>query len=82
MVTTCLSSDLHADGIMAVSLHPGYVQTRMGFAISSQVSESYSHIIPPITPQESVTGMLKVMSELIQEDSGKLFDYNGDILPW
>lgn len=57
------------DLICAV-LHPGWVQTRMGGASA------------PVTPQESISGMIKVIEGLKPQDSGEFFDYQGERVPW
>jgi len=56
--------------ICSVVLHPGWVQTRMGGKEA------------PLTPHQSVEGMLKVLTGLQPSDSGKFFDYSGKILAW
>jgi hypothetical protein len=53
-----------------VPLHPGWVQTRMGGANA------------PVTPQESIAGMRRVIAGLTQSQSGKFFDYRGVEVPW
>jgi hypothetical protein len=35
-----------------------------------------------ITPAESVSGMLQVITSLRASDSGKFFDFKGNELPW
>lgn len=56
--------------LTAIVLHPGWVQTEMGGKSA------------PTTPQESVAGMLKVIASVKPEDSGKFFNYDGEVLPW
>lgn len=51
-------------------LHPGWVQTRMGGANA------------PVTPEQSISGMRRVIEGLRQEDSGEFFDYQGQRVPW
>ena len=51
-------------------LHPGWVQTRMGGANA------------PVTPEESISGMRRVIERLGPEDSGEFFDYQGQRVPW
>lgn len=69
MVTKSLAVDLKQDGILAVVLHPGWVQTDMGGPKGS------------INAETSVQGMLNVMSGLSEKDSGSFFDYKGVVLP-
>ena len=51
-------------------LHPGWVQTRMGGANA------------PVTPEQSVSGMRRVIEGLSPKDSGEFFDYQGQRVPW
>ncbi|XP_018534087.1 C-factor isoform X1 [Lates calcarifer] len=70
MVTRCLAADLGSDGILCMSLHPGWVKTDMGGPQA------------PLTVEESVSGMLSVLSHLTDKDHGGFKDYRGDNLPW
>ena len=69
-VTKSLALDLGDEGFTCVVLHPGWVQTDMGGARA------------PLSSDESVAGMLKVVDGLAREDSGGFFDYTGEVLPW
>ncbi|HEY4136394.1 MAG TPA: SDR family oxidoreductase [Alphaproteobacteria bacterium] len=62
--------DTAADGLIAVLLHPGWVQTDMGGPGA------------PVTPKESIAGMRKVLAGLKAQDSGRFFAYDGKALPW
>uniref|UniRef100_UPI0037E8AC7B C-signal n=1 Tax=Semicossyphus pulcher TaxID=241346 RepID=UPI0037E8AC7B len=70
MVTRCLAADLGSDGILCMSLHPGWVKTDMG--------GPHAHL----TVEESVCGLLSVLSRLTEKDHGGFKDYRGDDLPW
>ncbi|XP_027016665.1 C-factor [Tachysurus fulvidraco] len=70
MVTRCLAIDLQADGILCTMLHPGWVQTDMG---GKQA---------PLTPEESISSLLAVISALSEKDHGQFLDYEGKNLPW
>lgn len=70
MVTRMLAGDLHRYGIIVVSVHPGWVRTDMGGPGA------------PITPEESVRGLLKVIENLKMEDSGSFIEYTGTRLNW
>ncbi|KAI3371777.1 hypothetical protein L3Q82_024333 [Scortum barcoo] len=70
MVTRCLAADLGSDGILCVSLHPGWVKTDMGGPLA------------PLTVEESVSGLLAVLSSLTDKDHGGFKDYCGENLPW
>lgn len=56
--------------LTCVVLHPGWVQTRMGGANA------------PVTPEESIGGMRRVIEGLSPADSGEFFDYQGQRVPW
>ncbi|KAI7802236.1 C-factor [Triplophysa rosa] len=70
MLTRCLAEDLKNDGILVMALHPGWVQTEMGG------SEA------PLTAAESVRGMLGVITNLTEKDTGTLLDWKGNSIPW
>jgi NAD(P)-dependent dehydrogenase (short-subunit alcohol dehydrogenase family) len=61
---------IEREDLISVVLHPGWVQTAMGGRSA------------PTTAQESVAGMLKVISGLRPVQTGKFFDYEGEELPW
>lgn len=56
--------------LTCVVLHPGWVQTRMGGANA------------PVTPEQSISGMRRVIEGLSPADSGEFFDYQGQRVPW
>jgi len=70
MATILMSRELKEDGILVMSLHPGWVKTDMGTDAA------------PLTPEESVNGCLKVIADLGEENNGRLMDYKGDFLPF
>ncbi len=70
MVVKSLAIDLKAFGITTVVFHPGWVKTDMGGPNAM------------ISPEQSVSGMRKVISELEPADSGKFFAYDGQVIPW
>ncbi len=70
MLTRLLSFDVESDGIVVVALHPGWVQTDMGGEHAK------------LTPQESVRGLIDVISRLTMDDSGKFYTWEGRELPW
>jgi NAD(P)-dependent dehydrogenase (short-subunit alcohol dehydrogenase family) len=51
-------------------LHPGWVQTRMGGEAA------------PLSPEDSVSGMRRVIAGLGPEQSGGFFAYDGEEIPW
>jgi len=70
MVTRMLAGDLRSYGIIVVSVHPGWVRTDMGGPGA------------PVTPEESVKGLIKVIENLKIEDSGSFIEYTGHKLNW
>ena len=69
-VVKSLSIDLKAYGITVVSLHPGWVKTDMGGANA------------PVSIDESVEGMIRVIEITDIKDTGKFLNYHGRELPW
>ncbi|KAM4639521.1 LOW QUALITY PROTEIN: C-signal-like [Amazona ochrocephala] len=73
MLTKCQSLRYKEDSVLCVALHPGWVQTDMGGAGPHK---------PPLTVDESVRGMLKVLSSLSEKDTGTLLNWEGKVIPW
>jgi|KBSMisStandDraft_5_1062788.scaffolds.fasta_scaffold105041_2 NAD(P)-dependent dehydrogenase (short-subunit alcohol dehydrogenase family) len=69
-VMKSLSVDLRHDGIIAVVLDPGWVKTDMGGTNA------------PTPPEQSVSGMRKVIAGLTLADSGKFLRWNGGERAW
>ena len=67
------AGELHGEGFTCVALSPGWAATDMG----SKGGRS-----PPLTPQQSVGGMLKTLSALSPADNGRYLQYNGSELSW
>jgi NAD(P)-dependent dehydrogenase (short-subunit alcohol dehydrogenase family) len=65
-----LSVDWRKDGIIVAVLSPGWVRTDMGGAGA------------PLTPEQSVTGMRKVIAGLTPSESGKFLNWDGGERPW
>ncbi len=70
MAYKSLSIDVKPRGIIAVVLCPGWVQTDMGGPTAT------------LKPEQSISGLKRVLGGLRPEDSGKFFYYNGDEIPW
>ncbi|XP_051976104.1 C-factor [Xyrauchen texanus] len=70
MVTRCLAADLEEEGILCVALHPGWVRTDMGGPMAT------------LSPEESISSVLNVISGLTKKDHGGYVDYTGSNLPW
>jgi NAD(P)-dependent dehydrogenase (short-subunit alcohol dehydrogenase family) len=56
--------------VVCAVLHPGWVQTRMGGSSA------------PTPPEDSVSGMRRVIEGLGADQSGGFFNYDGSEIPW
>jgi len=70
MLHRCVADELEGSGWLCVALHPGWVRTGMGGPDAT------------LSPEESVTAMLRVLDRLTPEDHGALLDWQGRPLPW
>ena len=70
MAARILSRDGSMSGITTITTHPGWVQTDMGGSSAS------------ITPYESATGLIKLISRLNRSDNGKFYRWNGSEHVW
>lgn len=69
-MTKSMSIDLKGDGIMTISMHPGWVQTDMGGKHA------------PLKPEQSILGMLSTIAKLGPEHNGTFLQFDGKTLPW
>lgn len=70
MVTRCLAVDLRADGVIVISIHPGWIQTDMGGPHATR------------TPAETIPTMMQVIDSLTLDDSGAFLNWDGKPVPW
>ncbi|CEL03700.1 hypothetical protein ASPCAL04846 [Aspergillus calidoustus] len=83
--TNWLTKALHlqhaADGLVAIALHPGWVQTNLGNIAARDWNYAPG---PPETVDNSVRGILQIVDEATRETaSGKFLSYTGDMeVPW
>ncbi len=70
MINRTLALELGGQGFVCALLHPGWVWTRMG------------GMQAPLSPADSVRGMLRVVRHLTRSDNGAFLDYTGQPLPW
>jgi len=70
MLTRILASELRPAGILAVVVHPGWVQTDMGGSAA------------PLQPGESARGILTLAERLSLADTGEFFTWDGRKHPW
>lgn len=69
-ITKTLSVNFKDEGLVFVTMHPGYVQTDMNNGQGN------------ITTEQSAAGLFKVISDLSVDDNGKYYDWQGKELPW
>ncbi len=60
----------YAGRAVCVSLHPGWVKTDMGGAGAD------------LTPEESISGMRRVLEGLGANDNGRFLNHDGSPIPW
>jgi NAD(P)-dependent dehydrogenase (short-subunit alcohol dehydrogenase family) len=65
-----LAIDNRSKGVIAVVLHPGWVQTRMGGSNA------------PLTVERSVSALRQTIAGLEPNDSGSFLNYDGTPIPW
>ena len=65
-----LSIELAPRGITCVALHPGWVRTDMGGPNAD------------VSPEESVSGMLKILLDAMLPRKVQFLDYRGETVPW
>lgn len=70
MVTRNLAIELKDKGIVAVAVHPGWVETDMGGPQAT------------LTPEESVAALRRIVDGLTLEQSGRFYSWQGHELPW
>ncbi|KAM5138879.1 C-signal-like isoform 2-T4 [Mantella aurantiaca] len=70
MLTRCQAETYKTDGIIALAVDPGWVQTDMGGPKA------------PLKPHESVGGMMKVFDTLTEKHNGVFLNWRGQTLPW
>ncbi|MEM7246188.1 MAG: SDR family oxidoreductase [Acidobacteriota bacterium] len=69
-LTKSLAIDLAGEDFCCIVMHPGWVRTDMGGSAA------------PLSVEDSVQGMLRVIDGLDEDDSGAFYDYAGEAIPW
>ena len=79
MVLKNLSIELHRKNKSAVcvGLHPGTVSTKLSKSFSNNVSPKSI-----VSPEQAAVNLLSVLNDLTVSDSGKIFAYDGCIIPY
>ncbi|XP_053127483.1 C-factor-like [Hemicordylus capensis] len=70
MLTRCQALEYNCYGILCAAIHPGWVKTDLG----TNKAE--------LTVEESVRGILSVLSGLSEEQNGRVVDWRGEPVPW
>jgi NAD(P)-dependent dehydrogenase (short-subunit alcohol dehydrogenase family) len=68
MINKCLA--VENEWLTTIVVHPGWVKTDMGGSGA------------PVEPEESASGIWKVVHGLKKSDTGSFFDFRGKSLPW
>ncbi|XP_060109760.1 C-signal-like [Heteronotia binoei] len=70
MLTRCQALEYKDDGILFAAIHPGWVKTDMG----TEKAE--------LPVEESVHGILNMLSNLSEEQSGRFLNWKGEYVSW
>lgn len=70
MATKSLSIDLKNNGILAVSIHPGWVKTEMGGPKA------------PLEVKQSTDGICNFLNNITKSHNGGFYDFEGKVLSW
>ncbi|XP_075290229.1 C-signal [Opisthocomus hoazin] len=70
MLTKCLALEYGGSGILCVSVDPGCVTPPLGQGMG------------PVTVEESVRGVLRLLARLSATSNGTFWDWKGQSLPW
>uniref|UniRef100_A0A8C8AAI9 H17B6 dehydrogenase n=1 Tax=Otus sunia TaxID=257818 RepID=A0A8C8AAI9_9STRI len=70
MLTKCLALEYGGSGILCVSVDPGCVTPPLGRGMG------------PVTVEESVRGVLRLLAQLSATSNGTFWDWRGQSLPW
>ncbi|KIK57865.1 hypothetical protein GYMLUDRAFT_262741 [Collybiopsis luxurians FD-317 M1] len=68
--------ELAKEAFTVMPIDPGWVDTDMGRLAGDPLKEG-GH-----TPENSIKGMLKVISSIKQDDPIRVLDYAGEVIPW
>lgn len=70
MATKSLSIDLKKNGILSVSIHPGWVKTAMGGPKA------------PLEVNQSTAGICNFLKNINDSHNGGFYDFEGKLIPW
>lgn len=86
-VILSFSNELKSEGFTVVAIHPGMVSTEGGWAAGQKLAKRYPEVMGPylkdyLTPEKSVSTQLTLFKKFTQEDNGKFYDLDGNVLPY
>src|SRR6185436_18119114 len=70
MFTRSVAAELAPEGFLCIAMDPGWVKTDMGGPDAQ------------LTPEQSISGMRKVIDGLKPDDTGKFLSHDGSNVPW
>jgi NAD(P)-dependent dehydrogenase (short-subunit alcohol dehydrogenase family) len=70
MLTRLLAVDLKPYNVTIITVHPGWMQTKMGGVNAT------------LSPAESARGILELTEHLTPEQNGGFYKWNGEAHPW
>ncbi|OZJ05921.1 hypothetical protein BZG36_01223 [Bifiguratus adelaidae] len=70
MASISFANELKKEDIKVLILHPGWVQTDMGSMAAT------------LTPQESITAVLKVIDSVPNGETARYVNWKGESMPW
>jgi len=78
-LVTKIHQEHSKDGLIAISLSPGFVDTDMGRMGADSIGLKSG---PPVKVTDSVKGQLEIIENATTETSGKFLSYDGTEIPW
>ncbi|KAJ1144930.1 hypothetical protein NDU88_011224 [Pleurodeles waltl] len=70
MVTRCLAADLKPDGILCISLHPGWLKTDMGGTYAD------------MNVEDPIPSIISLFQRIGEKDNGAFLNWKGETVPW
>lgn len=77
-VTKSIAKEHAKDGIIAIPLHPGGVDTDLGKSVASVFGREKM----PLTVEQSAEGVVNVIDNATIEQSGHFLSFDGTEIPW
>ncbi|KAI8621345.1 hypothetical protein BC830DRAFT_249719 [Chytriomyces sp. MP71] len=74
-ITKTVALELKRDGVICIGIHPGTVRTALSAPFKVHPDKT-------VEADQAVSNMLAVIDRLQLSDTGKLFAYDGSVIPW